>query len=119
MTAKQLHCPSCGHPFPRKALECPCCGTQRPSYIHVEYDGDYPNTCSGTLTIRKDGVKIYSKQFCCHSTGSVWFDDDWNEHVEEGTLMWEECEAEKFPSDIQEAVADKLSGYHVCCGGCV
>jgi hypothetical protein len=41
--------------------------------IEVFYDGKYPNTCSGTLIIKEDGIEIYNKQNCCKSTGCVWF----------------------------------------------
>jgi hypothetical protein len=56
--------------------------------INVEYNGSYPNTCSGTLKITQDSIVIYENQYCCHSTGCVWFDDYWNEHVVNGELVW-------------------------------
>ena len=87
--------------------------------IRVEYDGSYPTTCMGRLKIYDDDELIYDHQFCCHSTGSVWFDSEWNEHVEEGILLWNEDEAKNFNGDIQEAVREKLSNFYVCCGGCV
>lgn len=85
--------------------------------IEVKYDGEYPTTCMGTLEIIKDGKTIYKKQYCCESTGYVWFDKDWMEHIEEGELIWKD--SEKFDKDIQEAVREKLYQYSVCCGGCV
>jgi hypothetical protein len=85
--------------------------------IEVTYDGEYPNTCSGTLIIKKDGKEIYNKQHCCSSTGSVWFDNDWNEHVECGSLIWND--KDKFSREIQDAVENVLSGCNVCCGGCI
>ena len=87
--------------------------------IKVEYDGEYPNTCSGNLKIYLDNKLIYDKEFCCNSTGSVWLDDEWQEHVEEGELVWDGMEAKKFDKDIVDAVNKKLSEFHVCCGGCV
>ena len=106
------------------------------SKIDVEYDGRYPVTCMGTLVIKVDDEKVYEKQYCCHSSGSVWFDGDWNEHVESGTLSWEEHEVIEFrkwfdehyaekgwkPSlltAIEEMVGDRLAECSVCCGGCV
>jgi hypothetical protein len=86
--------------------------------IKVTYDGEYPSTCRGTLTIVVDGKQIYSKQSCSSSV-SVWFDGDWNDYVETGELTWADDEAEKFPKDVQNAVKEVLSEYHVCCGGCV
>ena len=87
--------------------------------IKVTYDGEYPSTCMGTLTIEEDGKQLYKKQFCCYSTGSCWFDSDWNSHIEQGTLKWEEEEANKYPKYIQELVQDELDKCHVCCGGCL
>lgn len=85
--------------------------------IIVNYNGDYPTSCMGTLKITVDGKEIYNKDFCCHSTGSVWFDDDWMEHVEDGELIWND--KKKFPKDVRAAVEKELSKVHVCCGGCV
>lgn len=87
------------------------------SKIEVSYDGAYPNACSGTLIIKKDGMEIYNDMFCCHSTGSVSFDDEWNDMVCSGDLIWDD--AEKFSQEIQDAVKSELSKVHVCCGGCV
>ncbi len=47
--------------------------------IVVEYDGEYPNACSGRLRILVNDEEIYNEIYRCHSTGSVWFDDDWND----------------------------------------
>lgn len=85
--------------------------------IVVEYDGSYPSTCMGNLKITVDEKEIYNESCCCRSTGTVWFDEDWDEHVESGKLIWED--AWKFEKDIQEAVAEKLQNYAVCCGGCI
>jgi hypothetical protein len=91
--------------------------------IEVTYDGGYPVACMGTLTIMVGGVEIYTKDYCCHSTGSVWFDDDWQEHVCSGTLEWNEGEPENIPADLRDdvelEVMEVLSRVRVCCGGCV
>lgn len=87
--------------------------------IVVEYDGMYPNSCSGCLIIKEDEKEIYKKQHCCRSTGSCHFDKEWNEIVKDGELVWESEEAEKFDGEIREAVRDKLSSVRVCCGGCL
>lgn len=89
------------------------------SKIEIEYDGAYPCTCMGTLKIFQSAIEIYSNQYACHSTGGVWFDDNGNEHVECGELIWNEEEANKFSLEIQEAVKCKLSEFDVCCGGCI
>ena len=85
--------------------------------IEVSYDGKYPNTCSGTLIIKVNDEEIYNKKFCCGSTGSVWFDDDWEEHVECGKLIWND--AKDFNDNIQKEVERELNKCDVCCGGCV
>ena len=50
----------------------------------VSYDGDFPNLCSGTLVLRIDGEEVTFPKYCMRSGGSVWFDDEWHEHVESG-----------------------------------
>lgn len=50
----------------------------------VSYDGRFPNLCSGTLVLKIDGVERTMPQYCMSSGGSVWFDNDWGEHVESG-----------------------------------
>ncbi len=39
--------------------------------IIVEYDGEYPTTCMGTLRIFVDGKEVYNKMYACSSTG-MW-----------------------------------------------
>jgi len=87
------------------------------SNIEVTYEGDYPCACMGRLIIKENGIEIYNKEFCCSSTGSAGFTEDWDAVVESGTLIWND--AEKFSKEIQEAVADELSCVSVCCGGCI
>lgn len=90
---------------------------RRYKMIKVEYSGKYPCLCMGRLKIYKGNKLIYDKEFCCTSSGNVWFDDDWNEHVESGILTW--VDAKEYDQEIQDAVAEVLSGIDVCCGGCV
>jgi hypothetical protein len=85
--------------------------------IKVTYDGEYPNACTGTLTIIVDGETIYSKEHCCSSTGSCGFDDSFNEFVTDGRLDWDD--EGKFSREIVEAVYQELDKIHVCCGGCL
>lgn len=86
--------------------------------IKVSYDGEYPNTCSGTLKIVVDGEEVYNKKYCCTSNGNCYFTNDFAEgHVENGNLIWND--ADKFDVEIQTAVEDCLSGFYVCCGGCL
>lgn len=85
--------------------------------IKVVYDGEYPTACMGCLKVWVDQELVYSEEFCCSSTGKVWFDDDWDAHVEHGELLWNDAEA--FDKDIQEAVKAELDKVSVCCGGCI
>jgi len=87
--------------------------------IEVKYDGEFPNTCRGTLTIIEDDKVIYKDKYSCHSTGHAWVDSDNHDHVTSGELEWAEEEAAKFSQEIRDAVAEKLSEFHVCCGGCI
>ena len=86
--------------------------------IRVEYTGRYPNTCRGVLTIFQDDEEIYSRSHCCSSTGGVYFYNGYADvDVRRGELVWND--GDNFSREIQEAVKQKLSGYTVCCGGCV
>jgi hypothetical protein len=103
--------------------------------VEVEYDGAYPNTCSGTLIIKVGGEEIFVDKYACTSSGSVWMDKDSEMHVESGQLTWTSDSQKKFsnwfdehyqekgwkPSflvSIQKAVRSALAEHHVCCGGC-
>ncbi len=57
--------------------------------IKVSYDGKFPCACSGKLTVEVDGKIVFSSSGCCYSTGCVWFDKDWQEHVETGKLVFD------------------------------
>ena len=87
------------------------------SKIRVEYDGEYPNRCRGTLRIWVDGEQIYKEKFRCYSTGRAYLDSEQIPRVNYGRLVWED--AEDYDDDIREAVKEKLAGYTVCCGGCI
>lgn len=50
----------------------------------ISYDGAYPNLCSGLLVLKINGKVKEFPRYCLHSGGSVWFDDNWDEHVESG-----------------------------------
>ena len=84
----------------------------------VSYDGKYPNLCSGTLVLEKDG-KQYQLRHCLRSGGSVFFDSDWNETVTHGS--WDVVdlpeELEPFHDEIEKLVNENVP--YGCCGGCV
>jgi len=86
----------------------------------VSYDGAYPNACSGKLVVYVAGTDWVFPDYCLRSTGCVWFDDDWCEHVESGPMVvedWPEGFPEKAKQAVQELVAREIC--HGCCGGCV
>lgn len=84
----------------------------------VSYDGAYPNLCSGTLVLSIDGALVVFPHGSMSSGGSVWFDDNWFEHVDCGP--WTVSVPEKYASiskEIDECVNANVP--HGCCGGCV
>ena len=92
-----------------------------PFEILIEYDGAYPNLCSGHLVVHIDGLPIDFGSGCLHSGGSVTFDDEWNENVQEGPWGIEFPE-HAYLNDavklvVKEAINDQLDWG--CCGGCV
>lgn len=42
----------------------------------VSYTGEYPNLCSGILTVKIDGEIVKLPPFCMCSGGSVHFDSE-------------------------------------------
>lgn len=85
--------------------------------LKVEYNGDYPNLCSGTLKI-----KISNREWEINGLetgGSVWFDKNWSEHIEEGP--WSINFPDDFPKNYKEKVEEWVNENVSwgCCGGCV
>ena len=88
--------------------------------IGIEYDGAYPNLCSGALVVTIDRKRWEFPPRCLSSGGGVWFDDGWTEHVESGPWSINKW-PEGFPEDQKKAVQDALNREipEGCCGGCV
>ena len=89
--------------------------------IKIQYDGDYPNLCSGHLIVTI-GEDIYDfGSHCISSGGGVWFSADYGEeHADEGA--WSVSNWPKgFPEEYKEFVLDKINDEipHGCCGGCI
>ena len=92
----------------------------------VSYDGRYPNLCSGTLTLKLDGIEKTFGYDCDYpqfwtSGGCVWFDNDSNEHVDRGA--WE-LRDNALPEELQPLAEQLLDVFNTnveygCCGGCV
>ena len=92
----------------------------------IEYDGAFPNLCSGTLkVVTSMGLPLVEKVWvfpshCLSSGGGVWFDDDYMEHVDHGE--WSVTDwPDEFPEELRGAVEDmvNLEIPQGCCGGCV
>ena len=86
----------------------------------VSYDGAYPNLCAGTLVLRLDGEEWKFPPHALESGGSVWFDDSWEEHIEDGGWSIEKWPSE-WPDDAKRDAVDCVNENvpHGCCGGCV
>jgi len=86
----------------------------------VSYDGEYPNLCSGVLVLDVDGTRWEFPRYAMESGGTVWFDDEWREHVGHGP--WSIAEwPHGFPDDQKEEALDVINENVPwgCCGGCV
>jgi len=88
--------------------------------IRIEYNGEYPNLCSGTLIVHIGKKKWIFERGCLCSGGNVWFDEDWCEHVEEGDWSINEY-PEDFPEEYKEDLLNEINSTipQGCCGGCV
>lgn len=87
----------------------------------VSYDGAYPNLCSGTLILRVEGVSVEMPKRCLRSGGRVWFDDEWNEHVEDGVWKLDDYLMPEFLKPFMEEMEGVINANIPCgcCGGCV
>jgi hypothetical protein len=88
--------------------------------IEIQYDGSYPNLCSGTLVVTIDGVEWQFPRYALCSGGSVWFDEDWSENVTQGDwtiVEWPAGFPENIKKDVLEAINENIQSG--CCGGCV
>ncbi len=97
----------------------------------VSYTGDFPNLCSGVLTLEIDGNPVSfghpflkpkpDYQAFWHSGGSCVFDSNGCEHVERGPwkIFKEELpvQYQKYAERIAELFNKNVP--HGCCGGCI
>ena len=95
-------------------------GSSQAPDIKIEYDGAYPNLCSGHLIVWVDRKKWDFGDHCLSSGGSVSFDESCSEHVDSG--KWKiNTRPDKFPGNMKSYVISKINSEirHGCCGGCV
>lgn len=84
----------------------------------VSYDGAYPNLCTGQLVLKINGQVREFSRHCLQSGGTVWFDNDWNAHIENGRWSIDPPEdLELLRKEIEECINENIP--HGCCGGCV
>lgn len=82
----------------------------------ISYDGAFPNLCSGELVLEINGVRRNDFELC--SGGRVWFDDNWDDHVESGPwTVYVPEDLEGLKGEITKVVNDNIPWG--CCGGCV
>lgn len=85
----------------------------------VSYNGAFPNLCSGELRVKVSG-KIYGGIHII-SGGRVWFDEGWDDHVEDGPWSVDEDtlpeQIKKYKKEIEDVVNENVRWG--CCGGCV
>ena len=88
--------------------------------ISIKYNGTYPNLCSGTLIVTVDGHRWVFPPHCLSSGGSVWFDDEGDEQMDEGPWSVYEWPT-GFPDNLKPAVLDAINEHisYGCCGGCI
>lgn len=87
--------------------------------IKIEYDGAYPNLCSGKLSAIIDSVRYDFPDHCLSSGGQPWTTDDYD-----GTTQgeWSLSKWPKsFPEEFKEATLAAINEQteHGCCGGCI
>lgn len=85
----------------------------------VSYDGAYPNLCTGQLVLKINGQVREFSRHCLQSGGTVWFDNDWNAHIENGrwSIDLPPEDLEPLRKEIEECINENIP--HGCCGGCV
>ena len=90
--------------------------------MNIEYNGAWPNLCSGRLIVHIDDTKYVFGYYCLSSGGSVSFDDNCSEVVTSGPWgIVEERIPSDFPKDRLPELRDLIDREipHGCCGGCV
>lgn len=88
--------------------------------IKIDYNGAWPNLCSGDLVVTIDDVIWKFPSGCLISGGSVTFDENWSEIVTDGDWIidaWPDNFPQKLRGAVLIAVNEQIP--HGCCGGCV
>lgn len=95
----------------------------------VDYSGEYPNLCSGILTLNIDGVnKTFGDDDDCDydkfwiTGGRTYFSGGWSKsHIEEDEWIINKGELPPALKPYSEEIADIFNDNvpHGCCGGCL
>jgi len=88
--------------------------------LKIKYDGEFPNLCSGNLTVWVGKRRFQFPDHCLSSGGGVGFDEDGGEIIDSGP--WEITEyPPHFPERYKEALLYLVNEQIPwgCCGGCV
>lgn len=92
-----------------------------PRVKFISYTGEYPNLCSGVLTVSIEGKIVALPKYSCNSGGSVWFDNDWCENIEEGPWSIDDDDIPgeylEYKDEIIACMNENVP--YGCCGGCV
>lgn len=86
----------------------------------IEYDGNYPNLCSGHLKVFLDDVEWDFGKFCLNSGGSVLSDNNLDMWTTQGEWSIDEW-PDDFPVELRPFVLEHINAEieHGCCGGCI
>lgn len=96
---------------------------QKMKKILIEYDGEYPNLCSGHLKVWLGNDFYDFGQYCLSSGGSCYFENDYaDEVVKQGEWSINEYSIpENFPEeyldDVLKVINEEITWG--CCGGCL
>jgi len=95
----------------------------------VDYNGKYPNLCSGILTLNIDGVnKTFGDGDACDydkfwtTGGRTYFSRDWSEeYIETEEWIIDESQLPPELKEYAENIADIFNDNvpYGCCGGCL
>ena len=88
--------------------------------VRVEYDGRYPNLCSGQLIVYLDDERWVFPKDCMQSGGSAGVDCEGNEFCYFGVWSIEDW-PEGFPEAYKLHVLNEVNETveQGCCGGCI
>jgi hypothetical protein len=88
--------------------------------IKIDYDGSYPNLCSGLLVVTINETRWVFPSCCMQSGGRVSFSKEIDEEVSHGPWSISNWPRD-FPEEMKDEVLREINSVvrHGCCGGCV